>query len=71
MSKTPIPKSSKCSAKTCIRAIACMLGVSTNTVSKLLVGVENACATFHEDVMRGVKAKRIQCVEIGSFTYAK
>jgi hypothetical protein len=48
-----------------------MTGVSINTVSKLLVDAGNACAAFHDDVVHGVKAKRVQCDEIWSFTYAK
>src|ERR1700694_1958982 len=29
------------------------------------------CAVFHDEKVRGVKAKRVQCDEIWSFTYAK
>ncbi len=29
------------------------------------------CAAFHDETVRGVKSKRIQCDEIWSFTYAK
>lgn len=54
-----------------MRAIARMTGVSINTVSKLLIDAGSACAAFHDDMVRGVRAKRIQCDEIWSFTYAK
>ena len=56
---------------TSLRATSRLTGVSINTVSKLLVDAGNACAAFHDDAVRGVKAKRIQCDEIWSFTYAK
>jgi IS1 family transposase len=45
--------------------------VSINTVSKLLVDAGKACATFNDDTVRDVKAKRVQRDEIWSFTYAK
>ena len=45
--------------------------MSINTVSKLLVDAGKACAAFHDEKVRGVKASRVQCDEIWSFTYAK
>jgi IS1 family transposase len=54
-----------------MRAISRMTGVSINTVSKLLIDAGNACAAFHDENVRNVTAKRIQCDEIWSFTYAK
>ncbi len=54
-----------------MRSISRMTGVSINTVSKLLVDAGAACAAFHDEVVRGVKAQRVQCDEIWSFTYAK
>jgi hypothetical protein len=30
-----------------------------------------ACAAYHDETVRNVKAKRVQCDEIWSFTYAK
>ena len=54
-----------------MRAISRMTGVSINTVSKLLVDAGEACAAFHDETVRGVKAKRVQCDEVWSFTYAK
>jgi len=56
---------------TSLRAISRLTGVSINTVSKLLVDAGNACAAFHDDSVRGLNSKRIQCDEIWSFTYAK
>ena len=54
-----------------MRAITRLKGVSINTVSKLLVDAGTACAQYHDDAVRGVTAKRVQCDEIWSFTYAK
>lgn len=54
-----------------MRSISRMTGVSINTVSKLLVDAGKACAAFHDETVRNVKAKRVQCDEIWSFTYAK
>ncbi len=54
-----------------MRSVERITGVSINTVSKLLVDAGKACATFHDETVRGVKCKRIQCDEIWSFTYAK
>jgi hypothetical protein len=46
-------------------------GVSINTVSKLLIDAGLACAAFHDEKVRGVASKRVQCDEIWSFSYAK
>lgn len=54
-----------------MRAISRMTGVSINTVSKMLVDAGLACARFHDENVRGVKAKKVQCDEIWSFVYAK
>ncbi len=54
-----------------MRAISRLTGVSINTVSKLLVDAGNACAAYHDDAVRGLSSRRIQCDEIWSFTYSK
>jgi len=54
-----------------MRSISRVADVSINTVSKLLVDAGEACAAFHDEKVRNVKAARIQCDEIWSFTYAK
>lgn len=54
-----------------MRSISRVADVSINTVAKLLVDAGKACATFHDETVRGVTSKRIQCDEIWSFTYAK
>jgi|TARA_B100001964_G_scaffold237756_1_gene301884 IS1 family transposase len=54
-----------------IRAVTRILGVSKNTVSKLLVDAGKACAAYHDKHVRNVEARRVQCDEIWSFCYAK
>lgn len=54
-----------------MRAISRVCEVSINTVAKLLVDAGKACAAFHDEKVRGVTSKRIQCDEIWTFTYAK
>ena len=52
-------------------AISRIADVSINTVSKLLVDAGKACATFQDEKIRDVSARRVQVDEIWSFTYAK
>ena len=54
-----------------IRAVTRLTGASKITVSKLLIDAGKACMAFHDENVRDVKAKRVQCDEIWSFTYAK
>ena len=54
-----------------MRSVSRLADVSINTVAKLLIDAGKFCAAFHDDKVRGVQAKRIQCDEIWSFTYAK
>ena len=54
-----------------IRSIVRMTGVSKKAVSKLLVDLGNVCAAYHDQHVRNVTAKRVQCDEIWSFVYAK
>jgi IS1 family transposase len=54
-----------------MRTVSRVADVSINTVAKLLVDAGKACAAFHDEHVRGVKARRVQCDEIWSFTYAK
>lgn len=54
-----------------MRSISRVCDVSFNTVDKLLIDAGNACAAFHYEHVRKVKAKRVQCDEIWSFCYAK
>src|SRR5690242_11818728 len=54
-----------------IRAIARMTGSSKNTIVKLLADAGEACMAYHDEHVRNVKARRVQCDEIWSFVYAK
>ncbi len=54
-----------------MRSVSRVVGVSINTVTKLLVDAGNACAAYHDEHVRGLKSRRIQCDEIWSFCYAK
>ncbi|WP_376096849.1 IS1 family transposase [Roseomonas sp. CCTCC AB2023176] len=54
-----------------MRSVSRMADVSINTVSKLLVDAGEACMAHHDETVRGVNAKRVQCDEIWSFCYAK
>lgn len=54
-----------------MRSISRVCDVSINTVSKLLVDAGTFCDELHDREVRNVKAKRIQCDEIWSFTAAK
>jgi IS1 family transposase len=54
-----------------LRSITRMVGVSINTVTKLLVDLGAACEAFHDTHVRNVPAKRVQCDEIWTFCYAR
>lgn len=75
MNKLPVAKRIQILSMLCegssMRSISRVVDVSINTVAKLLVDAGEACAAYHDDHVRDVKAKRIQCDEIWSFCYAK
>jgi IS1 family transposase len=54
-----------------LRAASRLADCSINTVTKLLVDVGIACEKYHDEHVRDVPSKRIQCDEIWSFVYAK
>lgn len=54
-----------------MRSISRVVDVSINTVSKLLVEAGQTSIAIHNEMVRDVKASRIQCDEIWSFCYAK
>ena len=54
-----------------LRSITRIVGVSINTVTKLLVDAGTVAAAHHDAAVRGVRAKHIQADEIWSFCYAK
>jgi IS1 family transposase len=54
-----------------LRSASRIADVSINTVYKLLVDAGKACAAYHDEHVRNVAARRVQCDEIWSFVYAK
>jgi IS1 family transposase len=54
-----------------MRSVSRVAGVSINTVTKLLVDAGTVASAYHDEKVREVHAKRIQCDEIWSFCYAK
>ena len=54
-----------------MRSISRTVGVSINTVTKLMVESGEACAAYHDETVRDVTAQRVQCDEIWAFCYAK
>jgi len=54
-----------------MRAAGRAADVSYNTVCSLLADAGKACEAFHDQTVRGVRSKRVQCDEIWSFCYAK
>jgi IS1 family transposase len=54
-----------------MRSISRVVGVSINTVAKLLEDAGAACAAFHDEKVHNVRAARVQCDEIWAFCQAK
>ncbi|QND69621.1 IS1 family transposase (plasmid) [Mesorhizobium loti] len=54
-----------------IRAITRVMGMSKNTIAKLLSDAGAVCADYQDQALRNLTSKRIQVDEIWSFTYAK
>src|ERR1700733_11745994 len=54
-----------------MRSISRVADVSINTVTKLLIDAGTVCAAYHDQYVRNLKSKRIQCDEIWSFCYSK
>jgi transposase len=54
-----------------MRAITRLTGASKNTVAKLLKDAGEACIAYHDEHVRSLKCKRIQCDEIWSFCKMK
>jgi IS1 family transposase len=54
-----------------LRSISRVADVSINTVTKLLVDAGTVAAAYHDQNVRGLQSKRVQCDEIWSFCYAK
>lgn len=56
---------------TSLRATSRLADVSINTVTKLLVDIGNACYKYHDEHVKRLESKRIECDEIWSFVYGK
>ena len=54
-----------------INSVVRMTGVSKVTILRLLKIIGNACWNWHDEHVRGLKCKRVQCDEIWQFCYAK
>ena len=54
-----------------MRSVTRVLGISLNTVTKLLVDAGEACLAYHDRRVRNVPARHVQCDEIWSYCYAK
>ncbi len=54
-----------------MRSISRVADVSINAVAKLVVDAGEACAAYHDETVRDVECRRIQCDEIWSFCHAK
>jgi IS1 family transposase len=54
-----------------MRAIARVADVSFNTVAKAPIDAGTVCAEMHDEMVRDVKASKIQCDEIWAFNYCK
>lgn len=48
-----------------------MTGVSKPTILKLLANLGEACQRFHDERVRGLTCKRLECDEIWAFIHAK
>src|SRR5437868_6362890 len=54
-----------------LRSTSRMVGVSINTVTKLLIDAGRVCARFQHEAMRNLTCRRLQLDEIWGFVYAK
>ncbi len=54
-----------------IRSTVRMTGVAKNTIVKLLANLGEAWQKYHDEHVRNLTCKRVQCDEIWSFVYAK
>lgn len=75
MNKLPLAKRVQVLTLLCegmsMRAIARSADVSFNTIAKMLADAGTVCAQMHDELVRNVKSKRVQCDEIWAFNYCK
>lgn len=75
MNKLPFAKRVQILSMLCegssMRSISRVVDVSLNTVAKMLADAGPVCAAMHDELVRDVKASKVQCDEIWAFTYCK
>jgi IS1 family transposase len=75
MNKLPLAKRVQILSMLCegssMRSISRVADVSINTVYKLLAAAGPVCTRFHDETVRGVASRRVQCDEARAFCYAK
>jgi IS1 family transposase len=54
-----------------VRAITRLLNVGKNTVLNLMSDAGKVCAAYHDENVRALKTRRVQCDEVWTFVYAK
>jgi len=54
-----------------MRATCRMTGVAKGTVTKLLVDIGWACLDKHDELVRGIHSRSVQCDEIWTYVYAR
>ena len=52
-------------------SVSRIVGIDMNTVVKLLVDAGNTCLEYHDETVRNVRARYVQCDEMWSYIYAK
>jgi IS1 family transposase len=75
MNKLPLAKRAQILNLLCegmsMRAVSRVVDVSFNTVAKALIDAGTVCAEMHDELVRDVRAERIECDEIWAFNYCK
>src|SRR5271168_5505489 len=54
-----------------LRSTSRMTGIARNTINKLLVALGTACMRYHDEHVRNVRVRRLQCDEIWAYVGAK
>jgi IS1 family transposase len=54
-----------------VNATARLTGFNKRTILRLLVDIGTACQKFHDEKVRGLTCKRIQCDELWAFCHSK
>jgi hypothetical protein len=54
-----------------VRSTCRMTGIAKGTVLALLADLGEQCAAYHDEHVRNLSVKRLQCDEIWSFCYGK